>query len=121
MSDMGDTQQLERRKSVSVPAWVLPIGRGAVTLAIGLAIGYARIVSLENKVIDNSQKLAESKITIGSHETTMNNMDRRISLAEAAQGRSEKEMGEALTRIESQLKELRQDVKDLQKNEDRRK
>lgn len=117
---MSDTENIERNgngkgKSVTVPAWTIPLLRSAGTVAVCLCIGYAKFVTLENKGTDNANRITKTEALSLAHEAVIAAIDRRLIVTESNQTRAEKENGEALIRIESQLKELRTDVKDLEK------
>lgn len=108
------TQRQRIRQQVLVPSWALPVLRMAATVLLsGLTVGlplYVRFVSTEKTTTDLA---ATTKETSNSAVA----LEKRVTGVEIKMSVMEKEISAALIRIESTMRDVQIDVKDLQKHQ----
>lgn len=102
------------KKMRYIPEWTVGVGKFAATVVCAVAIVYARFVGTETKVDENRRLIMEMKGVDSAQTELINAMDRRFYGSEMGQKIENNNTKDALGRIESMVKEVRADVRELQ-------
>jgi hypothetical protein len=109
---IGHTTEHEngrKTRQLDVPVWALELLKVTSPAIVAIAVLYARFMGVEKTSEDNKTK-------IEARTEVLNAVDRRVATMEVKQGIMERDMLAALTRIETTIKDVQTDVKELQKN-----
>lgn len=98
-----------------IPQWTIMTLKFLGPVVMALAIGYARFITVENRVAALETHAHDIDTKGIASDTIVTGMDRRLNTAEVKQQVIEKDLSASLIRIESVIKEIQIDVKDLQK------
>lgn len=114
---MAETKQnrADKVKTLTVPVWAISVGRFVGTVAVTLALGYSQFVTAQNDIAAMKQHGRDSDVRLEAAKETLVAMATRLSTLEVKQTVVERDLSASLQRIESTIKDVQADVKDLQK------
>ena len=100
---------------VTVPGWLLDFLKVGVGVAISITTMYIRVALLESRVEDIAAKGVKAEALIEVGRGAMEAHNNRITTLETRQSFMDRSISDSLNRIESDLKVVKSDVKELQK------
>lgn len=105
---MNKNQPPTNGRSVAIPGWLMEFSKWGLSAATAIIVMYTKVAGLE-------KDMSEIKATTGARTETVVANQQRITTVELKQTLSDKVIADSLLRLESVVKEIKQDVKDLQK------
>lgn len=101
---------------MNIPNWAINAVKLLSPVVIAVAIVWARFTGVEQAALDLKAVVVTVEAKQEASKDLMTQMQLRQATIELKQSVLEKSIGEALIRIETSLKDVQLDVKDLQKH-----
>lgn len=108
-------------KRIVIPSWVLKIVELAIPAAIAIFAMYVKVALIERDLKEKDGRIGENKDRIVKLEALVETRGERIrdnaariGVLETKQAIMEKSISEALGRIESDVKDVKRDMKEIQ-------
>lgn len=102
-------------KQVTIPSWVLNALKVLGPVVVITAVGYAKFTGMEKDNKYLSDRVNTLEIRTEGMRNELNSLQAKVLIGEQKHTSLEKNITETLIRIETGLKEMQSDVKDLQK------
>jgi hypothetical protein len=104
-----------KMQQVTIPSWLVEILKPAAAVIAAIAISYSRFVSLEKDVEDLKKTANSNAVKSETQRDALSMLATRQSTVELKQSVLEKGITESLVRIETTIKDIQVDMKELQK------
>ncbi len=113
---MADTDHIDKpttKRSIEIQGWQVEASKMIATIIIGLAIGYVRFATLENKVADHTLTIADMKTKVESAKDASSSLQGKMNTMDVQQALISGEFRDSLKRIEDDVKEVKSDLKNV--------
>jgi len=102
------------KEPIPVPAWIVSLGKLVLTAAASVAIAYARFSATEKEASDAHELGKANEAKIEAKSEVISQLSAQVGRIDLKETMMEKSIGDSLARIESSVKDLRADVKEIQ-------
>lgn len=103
-----------KHRSISFPVWALTLLKMVVPAVVAILTMYVRIASVEKDLIIQKAQLTKLESLDDAHAEMIRNNASHIGSMETKASLSETYIRDALSRIESDVKDVKGDVKNMQ-------
>lgn len=104
------------RARFTVPMWLIELVKLSVTGIIAFVLMYIRVAALESKYSEEKEARIKVEAKVESHSVIITANDGRVAILETRMAIMEKSITESLSRIESDVRDVKQDIKQLQRS-----
>lgn len=105
---------MEPKERVAIPMWLLTVLKMAVPAVIAIGTMYIRMAAVEKDVGENDRRISRLEATVEARGEMIRANKTDIGIIQTKQSIMEKAITDSLTRIESDVKEVKRDVRELQ-------
>lgn len=105
----------ESRGKTMVPYWLVDLLKLVATGLVTAILLYARVGFLESKVDDGKAALVKAEAKLESQVDIVSSVNSRVGILETRTTIMEKSITESLSRIETDLRDVKSDIKQLQR------
>lgn len=102
------------KEPVPVPAWLVNLVKLSLTVVVSVSLAYARFAATESKAVEAIDMGKENAAKLEAKSEVINQLTAQVGRMDIKETMMEKSIGDSLARIESSVKDLRTDVKEIQ-------
>lgn len=110
-----DTEDKDKPPGVILPRWTIELLKMCAGAGAAILIMYVKVELLHSKVAVNTSNMVKQDASIEVQRTLIQSDAARIAILETRHSIMERSITESLIRIESDVKEVKREMKDMQR------